>query len=58
MRGRGEREEELNPGDGERVAEEDVRILCNNCGFVVDVYWPGSKCKEGALCDEIVAPTN
>ena len=57
-RGRGETEDELNPGDGERVAEEDIRILCSNCGFVVDVYCPGSKCKEGAPWDASVAPTN
>jgi hypothetical protein len=38
LRGRRETEDELNPGDGERVAEEDVRILCSNSGFVVDVY--------------------
>lgn len=57
LRGR-ETVEELNPGEGERVAEEDVRILCSNCGFVVDVYCPGSKCTEGAPCAESVAPTN
>ena len=57
-RGRGETVDELNPGEGERVAEEDVRILWSNCGFVVDVYCPGSKCTEGAPCAESVAPTN
>ena len=57
MRGRGETEDELKPGEGERVAEDDVRILCSNCGFVVDVYCPGSKCREGAPGVESVAPT-
>jgi hypothetical protein len=58
LRGRGETEDELKPGDGERAAEEDVRRLCSNCGFVVDVYCPGSKCTEGAPWAERVAPTN
>jgi hypothetical protein len=58
LRGREESEDELNPGDEERVAEEEVRTLCSNCGFVVDVYCPGSKCKEGAPGAESVAPTN
>ena len=57
LRGRGEAVDELNPGEGERVAEEDVRILCSNCGFVVDVYCPGSKWTEGVPCAERVAPT-
>ena len=58
LRGRGETVDRLNPGEGERVAEEDVRILCSNCGFVVDVYCPGSKCTEEAPWAESVAPTN
>ena len=49
---------ELNPGEGERVTEEDVRTLCSNCGFVVDVYCPGSRCTEGTPCAKSVAPTN
>jgi hypothetical protein len=57
LRGRGETVDELNPGEGERVADEDVRILCSNCGFVVDVYCPGSKCTEAPWA-ESVAPTN
>jgi hypothetical protein len=58
LRGRAETVDELNPGEGERVADEDVRILCSNCGFVVDVYCPGSKCTEGVPCAERVTPTN
>ena len=57
LRGRGETVDKLNPGEGERVAEEDVRILCSNCGFVVDVYCPGSKCTVEAPWAESVAPT-
>ena len=36
-------EADSKPGDAERVAEEVVNRECSNCGFVVDVYCPGSK---------------
>ena len=58
LRGRGETEDELKPGDGASVGDEDVRRLCSNCGFVVVVYCAGSKCTEGAPWAESVAPTD
>lgn len=58
LRGRGLTDDELKPGDREREAEEDVKILCSNCGVVVDVYCPGSSCTEVSPCAEIVSPTN
>lgn len=47
-----------NPGEGDSVADDDVRILWRSCGFVSEVYCPGSSCSEVELPDiDIAAPT-
>lgn len=45
-----------NPDAGMRVADEDVKRLWSNWGFVVSVYCPGSRRTLEDPCDSF-APT-
>jgi hypothetical protein len=57
LRGR-EVSEVLKPGEGEREADEDVRMSWRSCGFVLAAYWPGRRWMAvGAPGADNTAPT-